>query len=74
MCLLGTFRRQKSGDKADKQTNNSRNNPAKLYRIKRYISTKELIKDNKDRRNIEKAPIASLVEFFSGTESRSDLD
>ena len=39
-----------------------------------YINWKKLINKNKTRRFQEKSPVASLVEFFSGTESRSDLD
>ena len=39
-----------------------------------YINWKKLIADNKTARNYWRQPVASLVEFFSGTESRSDLD
>ena len=41
---------------------------------KAYQAWKELMNKNKTRRLQEKSPVASLVEFFSGTESRSDLD
>ena len=41
---------------------------------KAYQAWKELMNKNKDQRAEKKAPVASLVEFFYGTESRSDLD
>ena len=41
---------------------------------KAYKAWGKVMDENKDCRNLRKAPVASLVEFFSGTESRSDLD
>ena len=39
-----------------------------------YDNWDKLKKDNKTARKDKHQPVASLVEFFSGTESRSDLD
>ena len=41
---------------------------------KAYQAWKELMSENKKTRKKCDPPVASLVEFFSGTESRSDLD
>ena len=41
---------------------------------KAYQAWKELMSENKKNRKKCDPPVASLVEFFSGTESRSDLD